>query len=70
MHKKSLEFNQTLGRLSKQNMYNNNCNPPNTLYSFLLHPISNKIPSPKRTASAVLFTLCKNGCVIRKVVLK
>ena len=25
---------------------------PNTLYSFLLHPIRNEIPSPKRTASS------------------
>jgi hypothetical protein len=30
--------------------YNEGVTPPNTLYSFLLHPIKQKIPSLKRTA--------------------
>ena len=47
LHKKLRKLPECLGTLMAVFMYNNTCNPPNTLYSFLLHPISNKIPSPK-----------------------
>ena len=46
LHKTFLKIVKCLGTLLRAFAYNNTCNPP-IHYSFLLHPISNKIPSPK-----------------------
>ena len=48
LHKKNSKKNLNLDTLFQTICYNILVTP-NTLYSFLLHPISNKIPSPKRT---------------------
>ena len=53
--------------------YNEGVKPPNTLYSFLLHPVKQKIPSLKRTAivSCSFFVFLKlQNLNVHSIVLK
>jgi|LSQX01.3.fsa_nt_gb hypothetical protein len=50
MTKKDIDFCKVCADLYLFTCYTKFVNP-NTLFSFLLHPISNKIPSPKKDSS-------------------